>query len=341
MAKKKLTTQEILALARQQDAGSQDSASASVESELPPAEVAVDEPAAAKATPKSTADILAAARGKGGGAGKPAAKATPKSTADILAAARGKGGAAKKSGTDGGAKEISREPLPSEVAAADSGEKLSVQEMLRAVRGGDSAVVKTAAPVKPVIPVRPAKPKPVMKKPGTKKDDASRRNFLLMLIMMPFALALSALGLSAGVGLLGLARFMMPNTRLEPPSKFKIGPPGDYPFGTVTTKWKAEFNVWITHTNYKGLPMIYALSTVCTHLGCTPNWLESDQKFKCPCHGSGFYSDGVNFEGPAPRPLERYGIRVAADGMLEIDKSVKFQEEMGQWADAASFVSTV
>ena len=82
---------------------------------------------------------------------------------------------------------------------------------------------------------------------------------------------------------------------------------------------------------------LYALSLVCTHLGCTPSWLEGERKFKCPCHGSGFYITGINFEGPAPRPLERVGIKLAADGMLEVDKSVKFQEEMGQWADAASF----
>ena len=82
----------------------------------------------------------------------------------------------------------------------------------------------------------------------------------------------------------------------------------------------------------------YALASVCTHLGCTPSWLEGEQKFKCPCHGSGFYITGVNFEGPAPRPLERVGIRIAEDGMLEVDKSLKFQEEMGQWKDPASFV---
>ena len=82
-----------------------------------------------------------------------------------------------------------------------------------------------------------------------------------------------------------------------------------------------------------------ALRTVCTHLGCTPNWLEGEQKFKCPCHGSGFYKDGINFEGPAPRPLERYAIRLADDGQLEVDKSKTFQEEMGQWSDPASFVS--
>jgi cytochrome b6-f complex iron-sulfur subunit len=77
---------------------------------------------------------------------------------------------------------------------------------------------------------------------------------------------------------------------------------------------------------------------VCTHLGCTPNWLEGEQKFKCPCHGSGFYKDGINFEGPAPRPLERFAIRVSDDGQLEVDRSRKFQQELGQWEDPLSFV---
>ena len=83
---------------------------------------------------------------------------------------------------------------------------------------------------------------------------------------------------------------------------------------------------------------IVALASVCTHLGCTPNWLEGEQKFKCPCHGSGFYINGINFEGPAPRPLERVGVQLASDGTLEVDKAVKFQEEKGQWEDAKSFV---
>jgi cytochrome b6-f complex iron-sulfur subunit len=131
---------------------------------------------------------------------------------------------------------------------------------------------------------------------------------------------------------------MMPNVLVEPPSKFKIGPPTDYGMGTVATKWKSQFGVWVVHTEYNGRKMIYALASVCTHLGCTPNWLGGEQKFKCPCHGSGFYITGINFEGPAPRPLERVGIALGSDGMLEVDKSVKFQEELGQWNDAASFV---
>ena len=115
---------------------------------------------------------------------------------------------------------------------------------------------------------------------------------------------------------------------------FKIGPPSDYPPESVSTKFKADRAVWIVRSSmYNGQDQIVAVSTVCTHLGCTPNWLEGEQKFKCPCHGSGFYKSGINFEGPAPRPLERHGLSLAADGMLEVDKSKKFQEELGQWDD--------
>jgi cytochrome b6-f complex iron-sulfur subunit len=85
--------------------------------------------------------------------------------------------------------------------------------------------------------------------------------------------------------------------------------------------------------------IMYALLTICTHLGCTPNWLPSQNKFKCPCHGSGYYRDGVNFEGPAPRPLERAKIFVdIADGQIVIDKSRKFNQERGEWTDPESFI---
>ena len=83
----------------------------------------------------------------------------------------------------------------------------------------------------------------------------------------------------------------------------------------------------------------WCIKTVCTHLGCTPNWLEAEQKFKCPCHGSEFYKDGINFEGPAPRPLERYAISMASDGQIDVDKSRTFQDEMGQWADPRCFIA--
>ncbi len=152
-------------------------------------------------------------------------------------------------------------------------------------------------------------------------------------------LAWGLLGAATGMFSLAVARFMMPNVLVEPPTKFKIGSPADFPPEVVITKFKAERGIWVVNTSsYNGEQLIYALKTVCTHLGCTPNWLEGEQKYKCPCHGSGFYKNGINFEGPAPRPLERVGIRLAEDGQLEVDKSVKFQEEMGQWNDPASYV---
>ena len=101
---------------------------------------------------------------------------------------------------------------------------------------------------------------------------------------------------------LGTLRFLFPNVLAEPSSKFKVGFPENFEEGKVVERFKDQ-NIWIVRNDGK----IYALSTTCTHLGCTPNWLESAAKFKCPCHGSGFYISGINFEGPAPRPLEALG----------------------------------
>ncbi len=77
--------------------------------------------------------------------------------------------------------------------------------------------------------------------------------------------------------------------------------------------------------------MLFALSTICTHLGCIPNWTDSSSTFECPCHGSGYYDSGVNFKGPAPRPLERYEIKQNSDGTLLVNKSKIFRQEKGQW----------
>ena len=74
-------------------------------------------------------------------------------------------------------------------------------------------------------------------------------------------------------------------------------------------------------------------------MGCTPNWLGPSKKFKCPCHGSGFKMTGINFEGPAPRPLERYRIVLADNGEIIIDKTQKYQQEKGQWTDPEAFLT--
>ena len=70
-----------------------------------------------------------------------------------------------------------------------------------------------------------------------------------------------------------------------------------------------------------------------------PNWLASQNKFKCPCHGSGYYRTGVNFEGPAPRPLERAKIFLdPSDGQIVVDKSVQFHQERGEWTNPEAFI---
>ena len=135
-------------------------------------------------------------------------------------------------------------------------------------------------------------------------------------------------------------RFMFPNVLNEPPSQFAIGFPDEYGEG-VDERFKDTFGVWVVRTENDFTheePGFYALFSVCTHLGCTPNWLSAENKFKCPCHGSGFRPRGINFEGPAPRPLERTRIVLAEDGQILVDKGRKFQQELGQWTDPESFL---
>ncbi len=98
-------------------------------------------------------------------------------------------------------------------------------------------------------------------------------------------------------GLGAFGRFMMPAVLFEPAQSFKAGFPDSYEMG-VSERFKNKFGVWIVKTE----DGFYVLSTVCTHLGCTPNYLQAEAKIKCPCHGSGFKESGINFEGPAPAP---------------------------------------
>ena len=111
-------------------------------------------------------------------------------------------------------------------------------------------------------------------------------------------------------------RFFLPRAIFEPSSVFRIGSPNDYALG-VDTKWQQQYRIWVTKTSDR-LFVIYA---VCTHLGCTPDWKASENKFKCPCHGSGYDSEGINFEGPAPRPMDRAHVEIDAEGQIVVDQS--------------------
>lgn len=139
---------------------------------------------------------------------------------------------------------------------------------------------------------------------------------------------------AATAGMLSLAfRFTYPNVNFEPEMEFNAGRPEDYETG-VDERWKNGFGVWMVKQEGK----FVALSNICTHLGCVPTWMPADLKFKCPCHGSGYYMNGINFEGPAPRPLERYRVAMQADGTVLVDKTKVYRYEKGQWSNPNSFI---
>lgn len=131
-------------------------------------------------------------------------------------------------------------------------------------------------------------------------------------------------------------RFFLPRSILEPSSVFRIGPPSDYALG-VDTKWQQQYRIWVTKTSDR-LFVIYAR---CTHLGCTPDWKASENKFKCPCHGSGYDSEGINFEGPAPRPMDRAKVTLDAEGQVVVDTGKLFEwpkGEVGHFNDPDAFI---
>ena len=125
--------------------------------------------------------------------------------------------------------------------------------------------------------------------------------------------------------LLAFFRFFLPRTLFEPSTVFKIGYPTDYGLG-VNEKWLQAYRIWVDRTPDR-LFVIYAR---CTHLGCTPDWKAAENKFKCPCHGSGYDSEGINFEGPAPRPMDRAHIELAPDGQILVDTSHLYSWPKGQ-----------
>lgn len=358
--KKKMSVEEILAAARKKDSGAGGgSASAPSPAEPPPA---------AAAAPATQPSAPTAPSG-GTGASKPAAKAKPgsMSVAEMLAAARAQKSAPAAAATAAPVAKAEPKPAAPKPAAKPAAEKaapkptaaktpaIDTTSILAAARSAAKpgpvskaeAAAKGLAPAETSgkkrleVPPMPAKPS-FAKPPAAAKAEPTRRGFFdyLTSVVLGSSLAFgfASLAVTQLMWVLGLARYMFPNILTEPPSRFKVGFPDVLGSGQVDERFKAQFGVWIVKAEYEGQLQVFALKTVCTHLGCTPNWLEGEQKFKCPCHGSGFYKDGVNFEGPAPRPLERYAIKIADDGQLEVDKSRVFHEELGQWKDSGSFV---
>lgn len=157
------------------------------------------------------------------------------------------------------------------------------------------------APKKPLAPGAPP------------EGQYTRRDFLVLL-------GWGWLSAALGGASLGLLKFLFPSVLYEPNPTFKAGKPSEYPLdngkSVVFDRWQNEKRVWVV-SNPDG---IYAFEAKCTHLGCTPRWEVSSQRFKCPCHGSQFNIEGDVVGGPAPVPLYRLAITLTQDGQLFIDK---------------------
>lgn len=140
------------------------------------------------------------------------------------------------------------------------------------------------------------------------KADLSRRNLLGKAGVYAFLGAI-------GMGTAGLIRSAIPSAMPDPSLNFKIGPPQDYPEGTV--KSFDEENVIV----FRDDAGMWAISTVCPHLGCIVAHNLDRRRFDCPCHGSSFDSAGNVTQGPSPRPLDWLEIAVLPSGQLTVDKS--------------------
>jgi cytochrome b6-f complex iron-sulfur subunit len=175
---------------------------------------------------------------------------------------------------------------------------------------------KTPAPK----PAKPSVPQAVLKI-LTERADAdpqkvtTRRRRFVMAGVLGFL----------GVNFLMFLRFFFPRALYEPKTRFKIGYPADFGFG-VDTKFQNQYRIWVVR-NTEG---IFVISAICTHLGCTPDWKPSENKFKCPCHGSGYDPEGINFEGPAPRPMDRAHVELDPEGQIVVDLSHLYRWPKGE-----------
>ncbi len=142
-----------------------------------------------------------------------------------------------------------------------------------------------------------------------KTREETRRDFLAKLGIGACAAA------AVGAGAVTLD-YLEPKVLFEPPTSFPAGNIADYPEGTV--RFNREQRAYIIGTA-KG---VFAMSAVCTHLGCITRYLSDENVIACPCHGSRFELDGSVAHGPAPRPLQWVEVKADAAGNLTVDTAV-------------------
>jgi cytochrome b6-f complex iron-sulfur subunit len=124
-----------------------------------------------------------------------------------------------------------------------------------------------------------------------------------------------SLALSGVLTLAGLLRFLGYQSAPAAPTRFALKSPADYPAGSATSI--SEAKAWL----FRDEAGLYAVSTVCTHLGCTATY--ADAQFDCPCHGSRFNQAGFVLRGPARLPLPHFQLTLSAEGRVVLNTTVE------------------
>ncbi len=129
-------------------------------------------------------------------------------------------------------------------------------------------------------------------------------------------LGLASLWAAAAASLLslvGMLRLPKAAVLASPSKKFRVSLPESLPEGVP---YIPPGRTAALFRDAKGL---YAVSLVCTHLGCIVK--PATAGFDCPCHGSRFAADGSVLKGPAPRPLPWFKM-TGKDGNYVVDEDV-------------------
>lgn len=106
-----------------------------------------------------------------------------------------------------------------------------------------------------------------------------------------------------------------------PESIIDAGPVENLRPGTVTAYVRGKF--YLCRLEDGGF---LALSSKCTHLGCTVPWIDKENLFACPCHGSTFDITGEILSVPAPRPLDMYRVFIE-NNTVKVDTNRRIKRD--------------
>jgi menaquinol-cytochrome c reductase iron-sulfur subunit len=147
----------------------------------------------------------------------------------------------------------------------------------------------------------------------------ARRSFLVAVMYGLWTLIALALAIPAAIYLLFPPRARRRQEWVDAAdlAQLKAGIPQEVFFRrTRQDGWKLvseKSTAWVVKL---GQSQVVAFAPQCTHLGCAYHWDETRNVFLCPCHSSTFSLDGRVLSGPAPRPLDRYELRVEKSRLL-------------------------